>query len=156
MTIRAPIFLMIIVILVMVIPQMVSAEGEVIDPALKPLYSITCIDPVAREDSTPLALGDIANRKFWLSIDKLNWQLAGENKAVCGYTYDMSQKADGQYYLTATTVDSDGRESIFAINNPENAVSGGYVAVVVKRVPPPKSPTGIIASKPTASVDRIQ
>ena len=127
------------------------AEGPVVDPGQNSTYTVSCADPIEREDNTPLAAGEIANREFWVSTDKLTWQPAGNNSAACRQVYDLSQVADGQYYYTVSAVDTDGRKSMLAVDNPDNSGGGGYVAIVVKRIRPPKSPTGLSATVSTGS-----
>lgn len=118
-----------------------SAEGTVVDPTITPTLTITCIDPVEREDGTPLAIGEIATRNFFVSATApgaaKNWTPAGSNNTACRQVYDLGAVIDGQYYYTATAVDTDGRESAFA---------PGVVALEVKRLAPPKPPNGLSGS----------
>lgn len=114
-----------------------SAEGLEVDPTQTPTYTLTCIDPIEREDNTPLAVGEIATRNFFVSQDKTDWQPAGSNTSACRQVYDLSQVPDGQYYYTATVIDTDGRESIY---------SPSIAAVLVKRIQAPRPPTGLSGS----------
>lgn len=121
------------------------AEGPVVDPdSAKHTFTITCVDPIQREDGTELPIGEIGTRNFFVSTDKVDWRPAGTNDAECKQVYDMSAVAEGQYFYTATITDTEGRESIYAIDNPELPPGDeGYSAVVVKRIHPPKTGTGL-------------
>ena len=120
--------------ILLLIPSMVLAEGTLVDPAQTPTWTITCTDPIEREDGTPLAVGEIATRNFFVSPDQVSWTPAGSNTTECKQVYDLSAVADGQYYYTATAVDIDGRESVY---------SPDIAALEVKRIQPPRPPTGL-------------
>ena len=139
---------LLIILCLFAIAQLAHAEGPVVDPTITPTWTITCADPIQREDGTALAVGEIATRNFWVSTDKTSWQEAGNNSAACQQVYNLGTVADGQYYYTVSATDTDGRQSVFAIDNPENATTGelGYAALVVKRLAPPKPPSGITGS----------
>jgi len=110
-----------------------------VDPTITPTYTLTCVDPIEREDGTPLAIGEIAIREFFVSTDKSNWTQAGSNTSTCRQVYDLSAVPDGQYYYSATVTDTDGRQSQqSAIFDPVT----GYASVIVKRLANPKAATG--------------
>lgn len=134
-----------VALIAFLLPLKSYAEGPIVDPVLNPTYTITCTDPIAREDNTPLAINEIAVRNFHVSTDKTTWQPAGDNTTECTQVYDLSAVDDGQYYYTVSISDTDGRQSVLAIDNPENATTGelGYTAIVVKRIAPPRPPSGL-------------
>jgi len=107
--------------------------AETIDPSITPTKTLNCDMPVERTDGTPLALNEIAQIRFYVSTDQATWQQAGTN-TVCLQVYDLSDVADGTYWYTADAVDTEGRESI---KSPQAA------ELIVKRLSPPASPTGL-------------
>jgi len=107
--------------------------AETIDPTITPTKTLTCDMPVERTDGTPLAIDEIAQVRFYVSIDQTTWQQAGTN-TVCLQVYDLSGVSDGTYWYTVDAVDTDGRESI---KSPQAA------ELIVKRLSPPASPTGL-------------
>lgn len=123
------------------------AEGVVIDPdSAQHTFTITCVDPIEREDGTALTVGEIDTRNFFVSTTKepYDWRPAGTNNAECKQVYDMSAVAEGQYYYTVTVTDTEGRESLYGVSNPDLLPGEtGYVAAVVKRIHPPKTGTGL-------------
>jgi len=125
--------------LLMAFAQMANAEGQIVDPTITPTATITCVYPVERADNTALALNEIAQVKFFVSQDKTGWQPAGTNNAECKQVYDLAAIPDGQYYYTVMAIDTEGRQSIYGVD----ATPSEYVAWVVKRVLPPKNPTGM-------------
>lgn len=134
------------IILALITLKVAIAEGEVIDPSITPIYTITCVDPIAREDGSVLAVGEIATRNFFVSTTKpFSWVPVGSNNNECKQVFNLADVPDGQYYYTTTAVDQQGRESLYASDNPDNEISGelGYTSLVVKRLPDPKSPTGL-------------
>jgi hypothetical protein len=130
--------------LLLLTPFSVLAEGQIVDPDKTPTWTITCEYPVEREDGTPLAINEIAKVEFYVSPDKSDWISAGENTTACRQVYNLTDVADGQYYYTVTATDTEGRASLFSINSPDaNIDDPGYVALVVKRVKPPKPAMGL-------------
>ena len=123
-----------------------AAVTITLDPSLagQTQFTIRCNDPIARTDGTPLAVGEIAERVFWVSTDKQNWTEAGRNNAACQQVYDATQIADGTYYYTVSAIDTDGRQSIRAIDGNPNEV----ITAVVKRLPPPAAPAGLSVTVP--------
>jgi len=110
-----------------------SARAETIDPTITPSKTLICEMPTDREDGTPLPLGEIAEIRFYVSMNQTRWDDAGTN-TICLQVYDLSGVADGIYYYKASAVDTDGRESI---KTPE------VVTLEVKRLSPPAPPSSI-------------
>lgn len=111
----------------------VHAEGDVIDPTIHPSATITCNLPVTREDGTPLAVDEIALIRFVQSGDGQTWAQAGTN-TECSLVLDLTSMPEGQYYYSATAVDTDGRESQRATAHP----------FVLRRIQSPTPPTGLM------------
>jgi len=114
-----------------------NAEGPVLDPSITPQKILTCDYPVTRTDGTPLAVGEIATINFFVSQDtgpNKTWAPAGSNDTACRQVYDLTAIPDGQYYYSATAVDTGGRES---------AVSPNYAPLVLQRLAPPETVQGL-------------
>jgi hypothetical protein len=114
-----------------------NAEGPVVDPNLTPSKTLTCDYPVTRTDGTPLALDEIATVQFYVSQDETGtktWTPAGSNDTECKQVYDLTAIPDGQYYYSASAVDTGGRESV---------VAPGYSPLVLQRIAPPETVTGL-------------
>lgn len=107
------------------------AEGPVIDPAITPSKTLACDMPVTRADGSPLAIGDVAEIRFYRSGDGITWA-HDETTADCRLRLDLSAMAMGQHYYAATAVDADDRES----------VRSNVVPFVLRRQPP-GSPTNL-------------
>lgn len=111
MTIRAPIFLLIIVIMIMVIPQVVKAE---VQPG-------TFTHPKEREDGTLLRPDEIKSYRVYQNDSMVKELLP----TATSFEIDL---LPGTYNINMTTVDTDLRES---------ARSNTLVVVVLSG---PKSP----------------
>lgn len=111
------------------------AQTVNIDPTIPGQQTLTimCEYPVEREDGTPLAINEITQINFWVTKNGSR-TAAGTNTIACQQVYDMTQVLDGSYLYTASTLDTDGRESV-------DTVVG--VTVIIKRIAPPKSPFGM-------------
>lgn len=127
-------------ILLLLIPFNIYAVNLIIDPTIpgQSTLTMTCVYPIEREDGTPLAIGEIATVKFYVESNGVGGFVpAGSNSTACRQVYDMSAVADGVYVYVATTLDTDGRESVFSAVN---------LTATVKRMANPKAPTGIAGS----------
>lgn len=103
-----------------------------VDPTIEPSYSITCTQPVEREDGSVLDIGEIAENRFYVGLSTGNYTDTISNMPpTCSLTVDATAVADGQYFYVATVVDTDGRESLYSTE----------LVVTIKRVKPPKPPT---------------
>jgi hypothetical protein len=103
-----------------------------VDPTIDNSYTLSCTQPIEREDGTPLAIGEIAKNNFYVGTTPGNYTETIENlPPTCSLTVDATAVADGSYYYVVTVVDTDGRESMY---------STPFV-VTVQRVKPPKAPT---------------
>lgn len=110
-----------------------KAEGPVYDPTINPTATLVCTLPVTREDGSPLAVDEIALIRFVQSGDGQTWAQAGTN-TECSLVLDLTSMPEGQYYYSATAVDTDGRESQRATAHP----------FVLRRIQPPTPPTGLM------------
>lgn len=118
-------------VIAMLMPFSVMADITV-DPTVDPSYTLTCTQPIEREDGTPLAIGEIAENRFYIGTAPNDYQEQISNiPASCSLNVDATAVADGNYYYVVTVVDTDGRESLY---------STPFV-VTVQRVKPPKAPT---------------
>ena len=108
------------------------AEPIVVDPSsdLKKL-TITCTDPIEREDGTPLAVGEIDYRRWLMGTAPGEYQNNIAETGQCSLLVDYTDVPDGSYYYVITVVDTDGRESRY---------SNEYT-VVVKRIADPRPAT---------------
>ena len=126
-----------VVFFVMAYSDEANAEGPVVDPNLTPQKILTCDYPVTRTDGTPLAVDEIATINFFVSqdvgVDK-TWTPAGSNDTACRQVYDLTAVPDGQYYYSASALDTGGRESV---------VSPNYVPLVLQRIAPPETVQGL-------------
>jgi hypothetical protein len=127
--------------ILLLLPGLVLAEGQIVNPNITPTWTVTCEYPTEREDNTQLLRNEIAKVEFYVSTDKTDWRPAGENASACRQVYNLTDIADGQYYYTTIAVDTDGRMSLMSIDAPSVGESG-YTALVVKRPSLPKPPTG--------------
>ena len=121
-----------------------EAEGPVVDPTITPNMTLTCKYPLKRENGDDLAINEIARVDFFVStsLTTPNWQPAGSNTNECKQIYDLTQVADGQYYYTGTTIDTEARQSILG----SDSVPAEYWAMVVKRQANPRHQTGFTAT----------
>ena len=128
------------------IPFTAMSEGLIYDPWDTPAIQLTCQYPIEREDGTPLLLTEIGSVEFYLtgpnSIEPIAWGASlGSNIIACEYLMSTVGLADGQYYVTATTTDTDLRVSQYAA---DIAVTiGAYAFEISSYVKPPKAMTGL-------------
>jgi len=122
---------LVMLILFFVFVGKASAEGPVFDPTTRPTITVVCDRPVAREDGTPLAVGDIARIDFYSSGNGTTWVPAGTSAATaCRLTLDAASMDNGQYYYLARAVDTGGRSS----------ADSNIVPFVLTRIQPPRAP----------------
>ena len=120
-----------ILALALLMPFTVMADITV-DPTIESSYTLSCTQPIAREDNTPLAFGEIAQNTFYVGTATGNYTDTIPNlPPTCSLTVDATAVADGNYYYVVTVVDTDGRESTYSQE----------IVVTVKRVKPPNAPT---------------
>lgn len=132
MTIRAPIFLMIIVILAMVIPQIVSAE------------TVQWVAPTERTDNSPLPQSEIGGFRLYYTdnmLDPTNYTSTVDIIDPMARSVVIPDSSGGRA-IVMTTYDTDGRE-------------GPFSTALVRRAPP-KPPIVSIAVTPTDRVVPIQ
>ena len=133
MSIEKLVYICIIAVVLAFAAQAVQAAQ--VDPNKTPTFTLTCQYPVEREDGTQLAVGDIAQINFFVSTGTVgNWTPAGTNTNACRQVYNLADVPDGNYFYTATAIDTEGRESDYS---PE------VVSLEVKRIQAPKAPTGL-------------
>jgi len=102
------------------------ADSITVDPNIKPEQIINCTLPTEREDNAPLDVSEILNINWYIGMASGDYMEKIPTE-TCQITLDLTQYADGKYYIAATTVDTDFRES-------------GYSAesdMTVKRQTPP-------------------
>ena len=110
----------------------VAAANITVDPSTEPSYTITCTQPIEREDGTPLAIGEIAENRFYVGSSSGDYtDMISNLPPTCSLTVDATAVADGQYFYVVTAVDTDGRESTYSQEK----------VVTIQRVKPPKAPT---------------
>lgn len=75
---------------------------------------LTCTMPIARTDGTLLAVDEIAEIQFYVSVDTepLVWEPAGDSQVLCAVEIDFTDVPDGLYYYTADALDTEGRRSV--------------------------------------------
>lgn len=110
-----------------------NAASFSIDPDTKSTGTITCVDPISREDGTPLAIDEIATRRWYVGTSPGNYTDTAADTSTCSVVIDYSAIPDGMYYYVATVIDTDGRESMYSEE----------IDVTVKRVAKPNPPTGL-------------
>jgi len=133
MTIRAPIFLMIIVILVMVIPQIVSAADTT---------PVNWVHPTERTDNSLLLLSEIKGTWIQWADDRT---LVFPNIIPAASRSATIQGGPTDRAIVLITEDTDGRKS---------APSLAFIIKASKA--PPKPPTVSIAVTPTDRVAPTQ
>lgn len=133
MTIRAPVFLMIIAILVMVIPQIVLAE------------TVQWVAPTERTDNSPLSQSEIGGFRLYYTdnmLDPTNYTNTVDIIDPMARSVVIPDSTSGGRAIVMTTYDTDGRE-------------GPFSTALVRRAPP-KPPTVSIAVTPTDRVAPTQ
>lgn len=101
--------------------------------------TIECTDAVQRTDNTPLAIGEIVNRKFYVSKDGGAFvDTLKDNTLECKQVFDMTTVLDGSYVYAVTNIDGDGRESALSVEK---------VLATVKRLPNPNSPSAVTGTR---------
>lgn len=114
-----------------------AASKITVDPTINSQVLLECDDPIAREDDTILLPGEIADRVFFVK-QAGSWIEIGNNTTQCRQVITVTDIVDGVYLYTATVIDTDGRESLFA-KAPD--LPDGAFELTVKRLPPTKPPS---------------
>jgi len=94
----------------------VLADSITVDPNIKPEQIINCTLPTEREDNTPLDVSEILNINWYIGTTSGDY-IEKIPTEICQIILDVTQYPDGKYYIAATTIDTDFRESVFSIES---------------------------------------
>jgi len=112
MTIRAPVFLAIIIIALFLLPEIVNAEVPApVDPILVPESPITCEYPIEREDNTPFDWATEGGKiRFHYGYSPGVYTVTVDS-TDCSHTIINADHAGKTLYIVGTVFDKDGKES---------------------------------------------
>ena len=83
-------------------------------PAVVNVLGITWSAPLFREDGSPLNLADVAQYRIYYGTAPGDYQNHLDIDGNSTLQGQVSGLASGKYYAVVTTVDSDGRESLYS------------------------------------------
>jgi len=78
--------------------------------------TITWTAPSTREDGTALSLSEITGYKIYYGTAADNYTVVVDINDVSTTQYTISSLTTGTYYFAVTTIDTDGRESLYSTN----------------------------------------
>lgn len=112
-----------------------AVDLGIIDPTIEGSKTLllTCKKPLRYTDNTDIAVDEVVNIQWKVSVDGGVEVDAGDKTIECKQIIDLTQVADGDYVYRATAW-ARGKES---------ELSADFVRATVKRLPNSNPPTGI-------------
>jgi hypothetical protein len=90
-----------------------STEENFDGPVTMSIASLTWVAPSEREDNSPISLSEIAGYRIYYGTAPGDYQYEVEINDAYNDVADINL-LQGTYYAVITTVDVDGRESVFS------------------------------------------
>ena len=108
--------------LILVLPLVACSGGDGGDGGLgSSAPTLSWVAPSEREDDTALSLSEIGSYRIYYGVETGNYQVRIEINDPTATQAQVTEIPPGTYFAVVTTVDSEGRESIWSA--PELRVS---------------------------------